>query len=721
MDFQDMLQQAKDRASAIAKGEPAPAATAAPAAAAYTATGEADANAASAGTKRPHDDGGDDDGAAKRVNTGLGYDQSSIMPTSDVYDIPTSAAGLVIGRGGETIKRLQAESGARLQIAPDSHDGVHRRVTITGDGASIAKVRSLIKEVVDTSQSSSSTGGNAEPEERVEVMCPNNRVGVIIGRGGEKIRELQAHSGARIQVIQDNQPPGAIEKPVVISGDREKVAIAKKMVEEIIADSPYDNSTVGGSARGGSFGGMGSGGNSGFGGQSGSYQESPYGTVKVEIRIPSDGVGLVIGHGGSTIKRLQAESGAKIQLEQDMGRPERVVTIEGFAESVKRGEAAVMEIVNQHKERQGRGSMGGGTGGHGGMGGSDGRPDVRIPVDSTKVGLVIGRGGETIKMIIAETGARVQLDRDGPQYGPEKFFLVNGTDEEIAAARAMIMEKAGGGPMGGGGGYNSRGPAPGDPNSWGQGAPGGQSGGYGSRGGSQGAGGYGPRGGQAGPGGYGPPGGQSSGGYGSQGGGYGSQSAQGGGYGSRPSQGGQSGGYGQDRRDSSYSQGAPGGSSTGPSGGGFSAPGGDSQGGYGAPGAQQGAQGGYGAGSQGGYGSSSQGNQSSAQGGYGSQGAAAGGYGQSQGQGAGGYNSQAPAAGGYGASQQSGYTASSQQSSSEPAPPGQEMYNQQQGQQGASAGQSSEQWTEQQKIWAEQWKEYYAQQAKAGGEGAAQQ
>jgi far upstream element-binding protein len=46
--------------------------------------------------------------------------------------------GAVIGRGGEQISRLQAESGAKIQMAPDSAGLPDRTCTITGSREAIA-------------------------------------------------------------------------------------------------------------------------------------------------------------------------------------------------------------------------------------------------------------------------------------------------------------------------------------------------------------------------------------------------------------------------------------------------------------------------------------------------------------------------------------------------------------------------------------------------------
>ncbi len=53
------------------------------------------------------------------------------LTNSSSYIIP------VIGRGGEQISRLQAESGAKIQMAPDSAGLPDRICTITGSREAI--------------------------------------------------------------------------------------------------------------------------------------------------------------------------------------------------------------------------------------------------------------------------------------------------------------------------------------------------------------------------------------------------------------------------------------------------------------------------------------------------------------------------------------------------------------------------------------------------------
>ena len=65
-------------------------------------------------------------------------------PGGDAYiiPVPNDCVGLVIGKGGETIKMLQVQSGARkVQVAADSAPGSNcRNVFVEGEKDSIDKV-----------------------------------------------------------------------------------------------------------------------------------------------------------------------------------------------------------------------------------------------------------------------------------------------------------------------------------------------------------------------------------------------------------------------------------------------------------------------------------------------------------------------------------------------------------------------------------------------------
>lgn len=73
---------------------------------------------------------------------------------------------------------------------------------------------------------------------------------------------------------------------------------------------------------------------------------SAYKSVHADVQVPRFAVGSVIGRAGDTIKRVQAETGARIQFDQDTGGPQpRVCSISGTQEMVDRAERIVRGII----------------------------------------------------------------------------------------------------------------------------------------------------------------------------------------------------------------------------------------------------------------------------------------------------------------------------------------------------------------------------------------
>ncbi|XP_073047536.1 uncharacterized protein [Primulina eburnea] len=60
------------------------------------------------------------------------------------------------------------------------------------------------------------------------------QVGLVIGKGGETIKNMQERTGTRIQVIPLHLPPGdtSKERTVQIDGTSEQIEAAKQLVNE---------------------------------------------------------------------------------------------------------------------------------------------------------------------------------------------------------------------------------------------------------------------------------------------------------------------------------------------------------------------------------------------------------------------------------------------------------------------------------------------------------
>nr|GMD45944.1 far upstream element-binding protein 1-like [Ipomoea batatas] len=166
---------------------------------------------------------------------------------SKKIEIPNGRVGVIIGKGGETIRYLQLQSGAKIQVTRDMDSDPNsqtRGVELMGTPEQIAKAEQLIQDVLSEAESGGSgivsrrvTGQQAGAEQFV-MQVPNNKVGLVIGKGGETIKNMQARSGARIQVIPLHLPPGdtSTERTVQIDGSSDQIEHAKQLVNEVISE-----------------------------------------------------------------------------------------------------------------------------------------------------------------------------------------------------------------------------------------------------------------------------------------------------------------------------------------------------------------------------------------------------------------------------------------------------------------------------------------------------
>uniref|UniRef100_A0A669DEE2 Far upstream element (FUSE) binding protein 1 n=1 Tax=Oreochromis niloticus TaxID=8128 RepID=A0A669DEE2_ORENI len=377
------------------------------------------------GQKRPLEDA--DQPETKKVATNDG------KSTSEEFKVPDGMVGFIIGRGGEQISRLQQESGCKIQIAPDSGGMPDRSVTLTGLPESIQTAKRLLTEIVEKGRPAPAFHHNDGPGMTVqEIMVPASKAGLVIGKGGETIKSLQERAGVKMVMIQDGPQNTGADKPLRISGEPFKVQQAKEMVMELIRDQ-------------------------GFREQRGEYG-SRIGGDSLDVPVPRFAVGIVIGRNGEMIKKIQNDTGVRIQFKPDDGTtPDRIAQIMGPPDQAQHAAEIISDLL--------RSVQAGGPPGHGGgrgrgrgqgnwnMGPPGGLQEFTFTVPTMKTGLIIGKGGETIKGISQQSGARIELQRNPPPNADPniKMFTVRGSPQQIDYARQLVEEKIGGPvtPMGG--------------------------------------------------------------------------------------------------------------------------------------------------------------------------------------------------------------------------------------------------------------------------------
>ncbi|VDP13973.1 unnamed protein product [Soboliphyme baturini] len=234
--------------------------------------------------------------------------------------IPSRAAGAVIGKGGDNIKRLRTEN----------------------------------------------KSGRDEMELR--ILVHQSQAGAIIGRAGFKIKELRDSTGTSIKVYSECAPLST-DRIIQINGEPDKVVSAVKEILKICSDTPtkgsckpydtinYDPTCVyeyGGYPPDRNFRGPPSGRTVSSRGPPGRYgggyankfdssllndSYRPMDMGPMSVTIPKELAGTIIGKGGERINRIREDSGAQIVVDPPApDSSERIITITGNPNQIKVGQ-----------------------------------------------------------------------------------------------------------------------------------------------------------------------------------------------------------------------------------------------------------------------------------------------------------------------------------------------------------------------------------------------
>ncbi|KAK1751154.1 hypothetical protein QBC47DRAFT_84828 [Echria macrotheca] len=304
-------------------------------------------------------------GFSPRGAHGSGRDRSPLRGKEDnteVIEIEASLVGLIIGRQGENLRRVEAESRCRVQFIPSAgQNDPMRQCKITGPRAQREEAKEMINRIIRDSGMRSGRGGPEsgghvresrpappslpvpkEGDDSLQIMVPDRTVGLIIGRGGETIRDLQERSGCHINIVGENKSVNGL-RPVNLIGTPAAARHAKELILEIV-DS--DNRNGGNNAGG-------RGGRDNFAGAPGGGHDK----INDSIFVPSDAVGMIIGKGGETIREMQNNTGCKINVSQSSGpgEVEREIGLVGSRDAIERAKRAIEDKVEVARQKSGGG------------------------------------------------------------------------------------------------------------------------------------------------------------------------------------------------------------------------------------------------------------------------------------------------------------------------------------------------------------------------------
>ncbi|TKC39787.1 hypothetical protein EI555_004705, partial [Monodon monoceros] len=151
--------------------------------------------------------------------------------------------GSIIGKKGETVKKMREESGARINISEGNCP--ERIVTITGPTDAIFKAFAMIaykfeEDIINCMTNSPAT---SKPPVTLRLVVPASQCGSLIGKGGSKIKEIRESTGAQVQVAGD-MLPNSTERAVTISGTPDAIIQCVKQICVVMLESPPKGATI---------------------------------------------------------------------------------------------------------------------------------------------------------------------------------------------------------------------------------------------------------------------------------------------------------------------------------------------------------------------------------------------------------------------------------------------------------------------------------------------
>uniref|UniRef100_A0A8V1A386 Insulin like growth factor 2 mRNA binding protein 2 n=1 Tax=Gallus gallus TaxID=9031 RepID=A0A8V1A386_CHICK len=379
--------------------------------------------------------------------------------------VPTQFVGAIIGKEGLTIKNLTKQTQSKVDIHRKENAGAAEKpITIhaTPEGCSEA-----CRMILDIMQKEADETKSAE-EIPLKILAHNSLVGRLIGKEGRNLKKIEQDTGTKITIspLQDLTIYNP-ERTITVKGSTEacsnaEVEIMKKLREayenDIVAVNQQANLIPGlnlsalgifstglsmlpssagarGAAAAAPYHPFAS--SSAY--LSGLYGASPVGAFPhqhplpeqevVNLFIPTQAVGAIIGKKGQHIKQLARFAGASIKIAPAEGpdATERMVIITGPPEAqFKVGSGRIFGKLKEENFFNPKEEV---------------KLEAHIKVPSFAAGRVIGKGGKTVNELQNLTSAEVIVPRDQtPDENEEVIVKIIGHFFASQTAQRKIRE-----------------------------------------------------------------------------------------------------------------------------------------------------------------------------------------------------------------------------------------------------------------------------------------
>lgn len=210
---------------------------------------------------------------------------------------------LLAAHRGDYTKFIENETGAK--VSPNTSCGSatdERQITITGS----------CREFVD--QAKTLISNELSTKTHCLYFVPANRMGAVIGRGGEGIKSLQDRTGCWMFVTQEGNEMTGPEKPINIFGTQAQIQEGKGLVNEVV------------------------------------YGAKPGDSVRI-FHVPDYVCSELVGKKAENIKYLQQTSNTTIFLDNAIGTDKRRMYICGSLDCINHAQRLIEEQLGVQVEQ----------------------------------------------------------------------------------------------------------------------------------------------------------------------------------------------------------------------------------------------------------------------------------------------------------------------------------------------------------------------------------
>jgi rRNA processing protein Krr1/Pno1 len=335
-------------------------------------------------------------------------------------ECPAQSVGSIIGKKGANVNEIMKRSGCKIVIdQSDQRPGVPKRVSLTGPPDQLVIAMSLVTSIInDGANALFGEGKEENPEEtgddikeaplQSESMCPNHKVGEVIGTKGTTIAEIMRRSGCRVHILQ-NDDKEALERQVVYNGTLEQMAAAQALVQSVIDEGSIALGIVRPEK------------------QSSGDSISVPGLSETD-NIESDRVGTVIGAKGRIISEIMKKSGCKIIINQEDPTDSKII-YQGKKEDIDIARALVYAVCTQ---------------GPAGIAEYGQQPTTEeMDILQRQTGKILGPHGATIKEMQSRFNVKLKIivsdSAKGGEEGALNKLQMGGTFDSVRIARLCVQ------------------------------------------------------------------------------------------------------------------------------------------------------------------------------------------------------------------------------------------------------------------------------------------